>query len=392
MSLHTGFRRFAVALAVGALAATAFPATAAADPAADGAAGAAAWLAGRAAADGGFGDPGTTADAVFGLVAADAGAGHTAAALDFLSDPAVLAPYIGTAETGYRAPQTAKIMLAVQAGGGDVNDFGGVDLEAALRGLEGPDGRFPGVLAQQFAVLVLARDDQGVSGAAVSALVSMQCDDGGYNWSTTGGGCTGDVDFTAYASAGLLAAGETTASADALDWLESVQGDTGGFSAGFPGAPENANSTGLAAGVLADGGRDDAAAKAVAFVLGLQQGCDAPEADRGAINYDSGDFNPGPAVMATAQALTGITGEGLVGLDHSDDTDALPGLDCDGPSEPGESPAPEEPGTSPSARPDESVLPVTGGSWGLPLMLGAALVVVGVVLAALTRRTGRGER
>lgn len=339
--------------------------------------GAATWLADQANEDGGFGDPGLTADAIFGFVSADAGAEYTAAAAEFLADRSVLDPYIGTSDTGYRAPQTAKILLAAQASGSDVTDFGGVDLEAALRGLEAEDGAFDGVLAQQLAVLALARSQQGVSAEAVDALVSMQCDDGGYGYSTSGGDCAGDVDFTAYALAALLAAGETAASTRALDWLESVQGESGGFRAGYPGAPENTNSTGLAAGALASGGREVAADKAVSFVVGLQQGCDAPAAEQGAIAYDESGFNSGTAVMATAQAITGITGEFLDTLDHSDDVADLPGLDCDG-DDPAAPPADSDDASAPQ-------LPVTGISLTIPVLIGVISVTAGALMLTATR-------
>ncbi|MFD0558908.1 LPXTG-motif cell wall-anchored protein [Stackebrandtia endophytica] len=342
--------------------------------------GAVTWLAAQAHDDGGFGDAGLTADAIFAFVSADAGSQYTAAAVEFLSDRSVLDGYIGTAEAGFRAPQTAKILLAAQAAGADVTDFGGVNLEAALRGLEGTDGRFSGVLAQQLSVLVLARSDQGVSSAAVDALAGMQCDDGGYSWSTTGGACTGDVDFTAYALAGLLAAGEGVASERALNWLESVQGESGGFTAGFPGAPENSNSTGLAAGALASGGRQAAADKAVAFVLSLQQGCDAPADEQGGIAYDASGFQPGNAIMATAQSVTGLTGEFLDTLDFSDDTAELPGLDCGSETTPSEGEATDAAG-GPVAQ-----LPVTGSSLTIPVMAGVLALLVGATLLVVSRR------
>ena len=342
--------------------------------------GAATWLAAQADDNGGFGDAGLTADAVFAFVSADAGSEYTAAAVGFLADRSVLDSYIGTAESGYRAPQTAKILLAAQAADADVTDFGGVNLEGALRGLEGADGRFSGVLAQQLSVLVLARSDQGVSAAAVNVLAGMQCNDGGYSYSTTGGACTGDVDFTAYALAGLLAAGETVASERALDWLESVQGESGGFVAGFPGAPENSNSTGLAAGALASGGRPAAADKAVDFVLSLQQGCDAPAEEQGGIAYDASGFRPGNAVMATAQAVTGITGEFLDTLDSSDDTAELPGLDC------GTGTVPSDDESTDAAGAPVAQLPVTGSALTIPVIAGVLALLVGATLLVATRR------
>lgn len=380
--------RAAVAVTATAVAVAAFSSPAAAAEADGGAA--AGWLA--AQADGAnFGTAGATADAVVALVSADAASGVTADAIAWLSDPSVLGPYIGNASDGYKAAQVAKIMLAADAAGADVTDFGGVDLEAALRGLEGDDGVFGGssatVLSQSLAVLSLDRTDGGAPSAAVDALADKQCANGSYGF--TFDTCD-DADATGYAASALLADGGGSASESALDWLESVQKSNGAFVAGYPGAPENTNSTGVAGQALASGGRDDAAGKARGFIAGLQNGCDAAEADRGGIAYDASGFDPVNAVMSTSQAIPAVTGEGLLELDPSDDTAELPVLDCDGDGN-GDGNGSGN-GNGSGDGDTAGKLPVTGNSLTWPIVLGAATVLTGAGLVLISRRAKTAGR
>ncbi|CAM3169130.1 LPXTG cell wall anchor domain-containing protein [Stackebrandtia soli] len=377
MSVLRTLGRVAVsATAVAVSMAVAAPATAANPTAGPGAA---TWLASQST-DGGFGDAGLTADAIYGFVSADVASGATAAALDWLDDPELMTSYVGDEASGFRAPQLGKILLAVEAGGRDGTDFAGLDLESALRGLEDADGVFSGgyssPLGQAFAILALSQTSGGASANAVAALAAAQCDNGAFGWSLSGGVCDGDVDYTGYAVAALLAAGESTASSAGLDWLESQQHENGSFVAGFTGAPENSNSTAMAGQALASGGRDAAAAKAVTFLESLQIQCDAT-ADVGAVPYAVD--NPGVMTMATAQSIPAMTGEGLAELTSADDTADLPVLDCDGDT------GPSEPSTSPVVD-GTKTLPKTGATLTFPLVVGAIAVVLGAVLFGLSRR------
>ena len=105
----------------------------------------------------------------------------------------------------------------------------------------------------------------------------------------------------------------------------SVQGADGGF-ANAAGTP-NANSTGLAAQALRDGLRPVAWARSRAFLAGLQVGCGAP-ADRGAVDFDGGGFDPATAPRATAQAVLGLTGTGYARLSAAGADLGAPALAC----------------------------------------------------------------
>lgn len=356
---------------------------------------AAGWLA--AQADGPhFGEPGVTADAVMAFVAADSASAATKSAIEWLDDPAVIEPYIGTG-ADRSAAKVAKILLAAKAAGADAK-LGGVDLEKELRALEGDDGLFTGgftsVLGQSLAVLSLERTSAGVSSKAVEALEKGQCADGSFKF--TFGSCDdanapGDVDATGYAASALLAVGGGSASDNALDWLESQQKGNGSFVAGYPGAPENTNSTAMAAQALNSGKRDAAAEKARGFISSLQNGCDASEKDRGGVAYDASGFDPDNAVMATVQAVPALTGEGLAELDASDDKTDVPTLDCSNGGD-GDGDGDGNGDGSGSDGDSAGQLPVTGNSLTLPIALGGAAVLAGGALVYLSRRNRAGKQ
>ena len=109
----------------------------------------------------------------------------------------------------------AKTMLAVQVAGGDVDSFGGHDLEADLRSLlittpariSGGSGprRTP---TRRYAILALSRTSGGAPSESVDWLVAAQCSNGDFQWD---GSCPGagaeDPDTTALALQALLAGG-----------------------------------------------------------------------------------------------------------------------------------------------------------------------------------------
>jgi LPXTG-motif cell wall-anchored protein len=272
--------------------------------------------------------------------------------------------------------------------------FGGVDLIGLLLPLQQDNGRFVdsssfgdflNALGQSFAVIALERtgDHDAEAAKAADYLISVQCDDGGFPLTLPakpGDPCDSQVDATAMVTQALLAEGQTKAANAGLDWLAGKQKSNGGFDddAATNTLPVNSNSTGLAAAALRIGGHDDAADKAVAFLLGMQQGCTTKVAQHGAIAYDSKGFEQSTATRATTQALLGLGGANLAKLSADGISPAAPTLACPSPS-----PTPSGPSPSPTS---EAGLPVTGASLTPVVVIGAALVLAGAVLLLLLRR------
>ncbi|NLU79257.1 peptidase [Micromonospora sp. HNM0581] len=280
-------------------------------------------------------DQGLTLDAVFAFAAAEAADDFGAAALAWATRPDIRDGYIGDGASAAYAGATAKLALAVAVRGGDPTDVGGVDLVARLRSLQEASGRFTdrsawgdysNAFSQSFAILALDRTAQGVPPVTAGWLADTRCPDGGYPLLPEQPVCVSDVDATAVAVQALRAAGRRADAAAGLRWLISVQGADGGFS--NAGGVANANSTGLAAQALRDGGRLRAWWRARGFLAGLQVGCAAPVADRGAVDFDGGVFDPGTAARATAQAVLGLAGTGYARLSTADATSGAPSLPC----------------------------------------------------------------
>ncbi|WP_433687930.1 peptidase [Micromonospora carbonacea] len=280
-------------------------------------------------------DQGLTLDAVFAFAAAGVADDSGTRALAWVTRPDVRDAYVGDGATEAYVGATAKLALAVAVRGGDPTDVGGVDLVARLNSLQSPTGRFTdrsafgdysNAFSQSFAILALDRTAQGVPAVAASWLAATRCADGGYPLLPAQPVCTSDVDATALAVQALRAAGRGADAAPGLRWLLSAQGTNGGF-ANAAGTP-NANSTGLAAQALRDGHRPLAWARARTFLAGLQVGCAGPPADRGAVDFDGGAFDPDTAARATAQAVLGLTGAGYAHLSAAGATTGAPTPDC----------------------------------------------------------------
>ena len=339
--------RFLSSLLAGVLAATTVavsPAAASSPPIAHRAGAAAGWLA-RQMVDGErfeveFGgvtypDQGLTIDAVFAFAATKVADGHAARATAWLARPEILTGYIGDGTSEAYAGATAKLALAAQVRGADPTNFGGVDLIDRLRGLQDPSGRFvdrsafgdfSNAFSQSLALLALDRTPAGAPPAAAAFLADSRCPDGGYPISFDQATCASDVDATAMAVQALLAVGRRADAVAGLKWLLSVQDVDGGF-ANAAGVP-NANSTGLAAQTLHAGGYRSAAARAKTFLIGLQVDCTGAPADRGAIAYTVGGFDPATAPRATAQAILGLAGVGFANLSAAHARPGAPVLAC----------------------------------------------------------------
>lgn len=280
----------------------------------------------------------------------------TGAAVLVAAVPATAAasPAHGAVPPGHAAAPAAADVQAQGANGADEGLFGEGDPAA------------DGVWRQS--VALLAQDAAGYTPAnsAVAWLLDQQCEDGSFlthrpNPDEPCADVTAaDTNATALATQALVAlGGHDEAAARAVTWLRSVQNEDGGWSYN-PGGATDANSTAVVVGALATAGEDpdevrrDGASPHDALA-GLQLGCDADEADRGAFAWqpdeDSGDLHGSP--MATADAVLAGYGSGLV-VDPDVEGPATPEspLDCGGDAEAPEDAAEETEETSEGATED----------------------------------------
>lgn len=281
-------------------------------------------------------DQGLTVDAVLAFAAAKTAGAAGARATAWLALPENVAGYTGDGATESYSGATAKLLLAAQVQGGP-RTFGGVNLEARLRALGTPSGRyvdrsafgdFSNAFGQSYAVLALNRTAAKAPAAASAYLVSEQCADGGVPISFGGQPCVGDVDATALAVQALRSAGRTAAAAKGVAWLAGKQQRNGGFAAGDGVGTPNANSTGVAGQALADARKVVPAVRAGVYLATLQLRCSAPVADRGAVPFDSSGFAADTAPRATAQAVLGLTAAPLATLTARGSAPAAPVLAC----------------------------------------------------------------
>jgi hypothetical protein len=286
-----------------------------------------------------FPDAGLTIDGILAFALAKASDTNGAEAIAWLAEPENLTGYIGDGEAEAYAGATAKASLAAQVRGLDPARFGGVDLPTRLRELLTPAGRFSdrsvfgdfsNAFTQSFAIITLSRTAGGAPAASVTFAANTQCPDGGFPMAFEVTPCASDTDATAIVVQALLASGRYAKAQQGLNWLVSRQQSNGGLSAGDGAAAvaPNTNTTGLAAQTFRSGGRLSAAQKATSFVLGLQVGCDADPAQRGAIAFDGTGFDPATGVRATTQAVLGLGGSSLVALSASGSVPQAPELVC----------------------------------------------------------------
>lgn len=336
-------------------------------------------------------DAGLTADGVYAFAAAGVGKSTAMKAAAWLAQPEQLSFLVGDGEAESYVGGLVKLALVAQTLGTDPHAFADVDLLARLAELQEESGRYrdrtdpefdqTNAFTQALAIIVLKRAALPFD-KALAFQVSTQCPDGGFPIAFGQPACKSDVDGTAMVLQALLAAGEKTASAKALGWLVAQQKTDGGFPSATAGS--NSNTTGLAVGALVAGGRAEAADKAVAYLKSLQVGCTGPEAQRGAIAYDSAGFELYPAVRATTQAMLGLAKVSLADVSASSATAGVPAIDCaPAPSSSPTVPAPAGPAETPVDPP----LAVTGPDQAVPLtLLGSFAVVAGAVLLVVSRR------
>jgi hypothetical protein len=125
----------------------------------------------------GFSPVGSTADAVLDLVALGRGARPLREALGFLRRQVRKGAVVGV---GLRA----KVVLAVEAAGGDATSFGGQDLVSQITDTFRPSGRFgtAAVLDQALAILALRSAGLALNLQAATWLADAQCPDGGWQY------------------------------------------------------------------------------------------------------------------------------------------------------------------------------------------------------------------
>ncbi|MFE6746316.1 peptidase [Kitasatospora purpeofusca] len=285
-------------------------------------------------------DQGLTIDAVLAFAAAGSADQAAARATAWLARPEILSGYLGDGTTEAYAGATAKLLLAAEVRGTAPSAFGGVDLPARLRSLLTPSGRFSdrsqwgdysNAFGQSLALIALQRTPGGAPASAVDFLAAAQCADGGFPVAFGQATCTADTDATALAAQALAATGRSAKAKAGLDWLTAHQNTDGGFAAAGATA-SNANSTGLATAALLPGGRFISGLKGWSSLVKLQQGCSADPAVRGAVAYDASGFNPANAARATAQAVLGLSGQGLADLSAHGARPSTPTLACPAPA------------------------------------------------------------
>lgn len=351
---------------------------------------AASWLVGQS--DGtswNGGDVSSSLDAVIALEAALVGGDQVQATLEWLNSTETLTPYVypavdGATEPTLNAGAAGKVMYTVATAGGDPTNFGEIRLATEVTDSQAENGTYGDGTAPStaWAVLGLSRTDTPAGAEAAAGLAAVQCPDGGFNFGDVDGGddCLSDPDTTGLVASALVTLGDAGAAplASAVAWLEAAQAEDGGFDNGFG---ENANSTAMAAQALQAAGKDDAAKRAVAFLLELQFDCASEQP--GAIMYtdpEDPEFGEASRLLATAQAIVPVAAQNLADLDATGIEAAAPGTGCES-ADAGDDGTGE---ASADASEDEG-----SASW-LPWAIGAAVVVLAALIIGIALKSRRG--
>jgi len=267
------------------------------------------WLRTQQQPDGGWGSD--TAAAIWALAAAGEDAtifpaGSGATPLDALAAQA--------AQETTTATGTARLLLAVAAGGGNPRDFAGFDLVARLESFRSPGGRYgsgptDGITAQGWALLALKGADQSIPDAAISWLRAQQNGDGGWPQLPGQLSSTEDTSWALQALAVASVAASDAAMTRGLAFLHTQQASDAGFRSLPDTLFSETTSTGLAfLGVTASGG-------SLLDVSWQRSGQSALEALL-QLQRPDGGFVPHlgesePSVSATAYGLLGLIGRPL---------------------------------------------------------------------------------
>ncbi|KRE43485.1 hypothetical protein ASG74_01140 [Knoellia sp. Soil729] len=383
-----------------------------------------------------FFDGGNTIDAVIGLDGAKVGLDGADKALAYVEDN--LGGYIGTAYDALYAGPAGKALVGVVAHGGDVNDFGGVDLvdlllNESLGAVE--PGRFSDLpatgcgydvcdysntIGQALDLIGVGMATGEVPDVAMDYLLDQQCADGGFRGTPGDSSCVSDLDATGFAAQALVGryGPDDANTIKALDYLASKQAANGGLL--NQDGQSNANTTGVAAQAFTVGGYSDERVKAQSFLASLQLDCSAAASLRGGIAFTAADkatLLKSPtnikaidrALRATPQATLGLAGGSLLDATAEGSAATAPVLKCAKPSStatatsttsptptvapstagPSAAPVNHTPVAQPVAQPDTAPgLAYTGASLGGPLSLAALLLLAGAAAILAARRRG----
>jgi hypothetical protein len=233
-------------------------------------------------------------------------------------------PSTGEKKGAHYAGSTGKLALVAQAAGKNPSAFGGLDLIGELRALMASDGRFrddskfgdfSNPLGQAFDILALQRGTtEGAPQAAIDNLLTAQCKDGGFaeTFPKVGAPCSATPDATGLALQALAAKGSGCWALKARSWLTAHQQADGSFgsSATDPSKPAepNVNSTAYATiGLMAAG---QSTSKVVDFLGSVQN----PD---GGLPIKPGSADTKSNVFATAQALDAFAGSSFLTIGPS---------------------------------------------------------------------------
>jgi hypothetical protein len=184
----------------------------------------------------------------------------------------------------------------------DPRRFGGRNLLAQIDMRRRSDGSISGYVSfTAFGVMALRASGAPAESATIQWLVSSQNADGGFGVARSS---ASDSDMTGAALQALATVGRARGPAGqrAAEWLRNNQNGDGGFGQ-FKGRDSNAQSTAYAIqGLLAAGAGGNAAARARAYLVRLQQ-------QNGSVAYSSTSSTT--PVWVTAQALMALEGKPL---------------------------------------------------------------------------------
>lgn len=274
-----------------------------------------AWLVGKQLDSGAFpgfsgtADVGTTTDATLALAAVE----QTGADVHVALDKALAYLYASGGDYAAKgAGQTAKLVLAIEAAGGDpAKVSGGNPLTALTAAKPGDNALYgTGVFDHAYVILALASAGQPVPAAAIDALQPVQIADGswGFDGKTTAG--NGDTNTTALTIQALAAAGQgaNPMVAKALAYLKSTQTSDGSFPYQPSTGAGDANSTALVVQAIIAAGQNPTSAEwhDAAGALSAFQNQD------GAFRFQA--TPPDDNLFSTVQAIPALAGLDLGAL------------------------------------------------------------------------------
>jgi len=274
------------------------------------------WLQSQQLPDGGWGHAGVssaedTAAAVFAISSAGEPLSHFLYG-GLVSPLDALQSHVPS-ET-LTAGGTARLILAIAAGGCDPREFASRDLAARLLGFQQPNGRYgadtsDGVVSHSLVLLAMTAVDEPIPGEAATWLRAQQNADG--SWSPFAGH-SGDMESTSLAVQSLAAAGahpDDAALVHAVSFVRLSQGSDAGFRPGRSAFVAMTTSTGEALQALTAAGESlldphlvRSGQSPIEALLQRQQADGSFVQEPGASE---------PSVVATAAAVMGLVGKPL---------------------------------------------------------------------------------